>query len=260
MTEMHHNVVSLLMRQKLKTRDFWYSGISHSRRKATMNDEDLKSVLEFLSELNENMAVQPATVNPLPPAPSWTDPTFHGDGFVLLPDDTITHDGVTLYRVVANRSRLGGRVAPGELGGYIESTDNLREDAWVDGTSKVMGGHTVVDGLSLVCENSVVKDRSFVSGEARVINSTITDEGSVRDCAVVRDSRISGYALVCDSAMLDDVDMEENSVVYDNAFVSSTRMRGYAKVTGEAEVVDSGLYNNISVSGKTRMKNNILDS
>ncbi len=62
--------------------------------------------------------------------------------YKLLDNDTVTTgDGRTLKRIRALVA-IGSLVAAGELGGYIESEDNLSQvygDAWVSGNARVYG-------------------------------------------------------------------------------------------------------------------------
>lgn len=75
--------------------------------------------------------------------------------YELLTDDTKIMFGRTLYRIKALRDF--GNVEKGDLGGYIESEDNLSHngDAWVYDNAQVYG-------------NARVCDNASISGNARV--------------------------------------------------------------------------------------------
>jgi hypothetical protein len=61
--------------------------------------------------------------------------------YELLDSDIIEVDGVTLKRIKALVAIAGSDVVAGDLGGYIQSEDNLSMDgdAWVFGDARVFG-------------------------------------------------------------------------------------------------------------------------
>jgi len=96
--------------------------------------------------------------------------------YELLDNDTVTTwDGHALKRIRALVA-IGSLVAAGELGGYIESEDNLSQvygDAWVSGDAQVYGdarvsGNAQVSGNAWVSGNAQVYGDAWVSGDARV--------------------------------------------------------------------------------------------
>ena len=76
--------------------------------------------------------------------------------YELLKDDTKTVFGRTLYRIKALRDF--DNVEKGDLGGYIESENNLShfDNAWVFGDARVHGNAEVF-GDARVCGNAVIK-------------------------------------------------------------------------------------------------------
>ncbi len=76
-------------------------------------------------------------------------------------------DNHTLHRVRALRNF--GVVRAGDLGGWIESEDNLSHDgyAWVFGRSRVEG-NAYVGGNARVGGNALVSDAAWVGGNALV--------------------------------------------------------------------------------------------
>ena len=88
-------------------------------------------------------------------------------------EETITVRGVTLHRIKALAQF--GDVTPGELGGFIQSDENLSHtgDAWVCGDAVVYGdarvyGDAVVYGDARVCGDAEVYGNAEVCGNARV--------------------------------------------------------------------------------------------
>lgn len=94
-------------------------------------------------------------------------------------------DNHTLHRIRALRNF--GMVKAGDLGGWIESEDNLSHD-----------GYAWVYGEALVDGNAFVEGNARVGGNARVSgNAHVTGEALVSDAAwVYGGSQVEGYAYV----------------------------------------------------------------
>ena len=120
--------------------------------------------------------------------------------------------GTKKYRLTGNHINIGNRilyqiealkdfgdVKAGDLGGYIESKENLSQydNAWVYGDAQVLG-------------NAQVFDNARVYGNACVFDN----------------ARVYGNACVFDNA-----EVYGNALVYDNA-----QVYGDAKVYGDAEI------------------------
>ena len=75
--------------------------------------------------------------------------------------ETITDNGKILHRIRAVRNFNG--VKKGQLGGYVESEDNLSHDgeAWVGDNARVYGN-------AVVCDNAKVFRNAQVFGSARI--------------------------------------------------------------------------------------------
>lgn len=109
---------------------------------------------------------------------------------------------------------MDGDVSVGDLGGWIESEDNLSEDGmcWVNDEAVVIG-------------KAIVKDNAYVCGR-----STVKDEAIICDDSIVDDdATIAGNSVI-----------SENSVVYEDAQVlgnviikGDVRVRGCAVVYSE---------------------------
>ena len=82
----------------------------------------------------------------------------------ILTDETFEISGCTLHRIKAVRDF--GNVCEGELGGFIQSENNLSHegDAWVYHNAKVYGE-------AIVYDDAVVYDDARVHGDARVYNN-----------------------------------------------------------------------------------------
>jgi carbonic anhydrase/acetyltransferase-like protein (isoleucine patch superfamily) len=82
-----------------------------------------------------------------------------------LTDETIQYYGRTLYRIELTEDCKWG--SKGTKGGFIESTDNLTEDAWVSGNAYV-SGYANVSGDAWVSDNAWVYGNANVYGNAYV--------------------------------------------------------------------------------------------
>nr|DAX85115.1 MAG TPA: nucleoside-diphosphate-sugar pyrophosphorylase [Caudoviricetes sp.] len=120
-----------------------------------------------------------------------------------------------------------GNVSKGDLGGYIESEDNLSNDtgygnAWV-------GGEAYVGGDARVCNNAYVDDMAHVDGEAYV----------------------EGWSYVGGNARVDgEAHIGDNAWVGGEAYVGGdARVVGEARVDGEAYVDSNDCYTTIKGFG-----------
>jgi hypothetical protein len=106
-----------------------------------------------------------------------------------LTSETLRYAGHTLHRIKALRDF--GVFKAGELGGWIESEENLSQagNAWVFDNAKVFGGARVID-YAEVYSNALVCDNAMACGFAKIF-----DNAEVFGKAV-----ISGNAKVCDDA------------------------------------------------------------
>lgn len=113
-----------------------------------------------------------------------------------LTDETI-HDG-KLHRIKALRSF--GIVKAGDLGGFIESEDNLshERDCWIFDNAIVKDEAKVFDNAK-ICGNAIVR------GNANIYNKAIVIAG------IIEGSTINGDAVICKDICLQN-----------NAYISST--------------------------------------
>ena len=161
----------------------------------------------------------------------------------LIPEDCKINYGRKLYRIEALKDF--GVVKAGELGGYIESENNLSFDgeAWVcenaevfddaricndaliNGNARIygnaivsnkatVGGNALIYGNALICDEACVYDKAYVYGNVLVCNNTI-----IRGNAVVSgNARIEGNALICENARVyGNVMIRGNATIYSNA-------------------------------------------
>lgn len=151
-------------------------------------------------------------------------------------DDIINFNGHLLHRIVALRD-IKGVVRKGELGGYIEGSNNLSQkgNSWVFGNARVYG-EASVSGDALVYDDANVYGNAFVDGYAHVHGSAhVFDRAKV-----CKDASVSGEASVYgDSLVSDQSHVTERARVYGNArILNKSSVRGYACVHGDATLRD----------------------
>lgn len=150
-----------------------------------------------------------------------------------LTDETIEYKGRTLYRIKALVD-IPGRVEAGELGGWVESEENLKHEGfcWVYDNAKVYGsaevfGDSRVSGNAEVYGDAWIYDNAEVYGDAFVYESAWVHGnadvygsaevygnadlfGHARICgsaSVCSNAEIFGYAKVCDGEVRDTSDI-----------------------------------------------------
>ena len=155
-----------------------------------------------------------------------------------LTDECMQYVGHKLYRIQSLRSFSD--VEEGELGGYIESEDNLSHDGmcWVYDEAKVFGNAKVYN-------NACVYSYAEVFGNAKVCNNAeVRGDAKVFDCAEVLDAEVFGNAEISGNAkVFGDAKVCGNAKVYGKAEVrGDAKVYGKAEVRGDAKVYKNGDY------------------
>ena len=153
--------------------------------------------------------------------------------YELLNDETINFNGSKLYRIRALRDF--GDVHRGDLGGYIETYDNLAQtgNCWVYDESVVKDDAKVscnvnVHGKSIICGSATV------DCYADIIDSTVSDNATVTGFAkIYNGAKIKECAMVGNYGMIDG-----RSIISGNACIS-----GVAKITGESLIQGNVIVN-----------------
>lgn len=160
-----------------------------------------------------------------------------------LTEESIDYDGRKLFRIKALVNF--GNVSKGELGGFIESKDNLSNlngNAWVHENAMVYDGARVYGDAKIygyakiyenakVCGDARVRDIAKIYGNARIYgNAEIRGEARIYDEAFV-------YGNVC---IYGNARIYGNAWVYGNSEVNDdAEIYGYAKISGNAKIVDA---------------------
>lgn len=131
----------------------------------------------------------------------------------------------TVYRIKALRCIEAHNlyVQPGDLGGYIESEDNLSHDGlcWVS-------DNAIVCNNALVFEDAVVCDNASILGHSKVYGASIVESNvSISDHAEVHENaRVGGDARIYECAE-----------VFGDAFIfGEPSILGYSKIYEDAHV------------------------
>lgn len=126
-----------------------------------------------------------------------------------LTSETIEFNGHILHRIICTESFRN--VRKGTLGGFIESYENLYDEAWVGDEAKVYDG-AVVNGYALVVGHACVSHRACISNRA-----VVEDSAFVSGYGVV----IGGYARISNFAT---VAPDSHTII----------IKGSAKISGDA--------------------------
>ena len=120
-----------------------------------------------------------------------------------LTDETIIHNGKTLYRIEALRNF--STIKQGEKGGFVESKRNLSQEGncWIYDNAKVFDNARIRDnalvyGESCIRDNSIIYDHANVFGYVCISGkSRIYGAVAIQDHAIIKNSHVFGYVTIC---------------------------------------------------------------
>ena len=192
-----------------------------------------------------------------------------------LTNETITINKTkVLHRIRAIKDF--GNVKSGDLGGYIESEDNLshKGNCWIYDKSEVydnaqvyedalVHGTSIITGNARVCGNAYVVGRVFISenaiirGNAHVFhNSEITGNSNIKgNSYVYNNAKIYGSVTIYDDAMVcNDAQIYGNSIIYGKAIISNkAKVHGNSEVSGYSEIYNEAVIHDSHISGKVEV-------
>ena len=127
----------------------------------------------------------------------------------------IKSDMKGLYRVKAVRDF--GNVKKGDIGGYVQSEDNLSHEGycWVH-------GNAIIHDNARIYGNAQISDCAVIDGNARIYGNA-----QISDCAVI-DGNVRIYG---DSEIWDYAIIRDNALIYGDSVIS-----GNAFIDGDAEI------------------------
>ena len=197
--------------------------------------------------------------------------TFTGESKVV--------DNVVVHQIVATEYVRGhGGIQKGTIGGYVQSADNLTDNAWVADDAVIMGDAHATDG-ALISGRVVVKDYSYISGGVKITDLAVVEDyariigaqGELvpESILVCDDATISGHARlsttyggsisICNSAIVEKhatltgggIRMRDHAIATDNSALSSV-----VTLSGESYIGGDVVLNSIhgvEVSGDTTL-------
>lgn len=125
--------------------------------------------------------------------------------------------GTVVYRIRATRDLPHHNVKAGDLGGWVESTRNLIDEAWV-ADEAIVYGNALLSGWSRAFERAWVYEQAQVQGNAQVFGDAqvfgrawiycgawVYERAQVfGDAQVYANAQVYGDALVCGHAVVRD--------------------------------------------------------
>ena len=192
--------------------------------------------------------------------------------YEIITRNSIVHNGRTLYKIRALKSFvnvLGDEIRKGELGGYVQSEDNLSQegDCWISGKAKVYDNAKVLNnafvyGSAEIFNNAVICKNACVCGSAKIYdNAKIHDSAFVCDAAEVygdakifNKAEISGYSQIYDNAFVSSAAcIFGNTRIYENAIIGEkAKIYGNAEVKGDAEIYGDTLVCGVAKIGSNK--------
>ena len=150
-----------------------------------------------------------------------------------LTTETLQIGGFTLHRIKAVKNF--GSVKAGELGGWIESEENLSQadNAWVYNNAKVFDKARVY-GDAAVSDDATVCGYAIVNDNARVYdNAEVSDYAEVFENAIVfGHAKVYGFTRIFGNAIV-----LGNAILFGHA-----KVYGKATINGDAKVYDAADY------------------
>lgn len=150
--------------------------------------------------------------------------------YELVPETVKEFYSKPMYRIRALKDFSD--VKKGDLGGYVESEDNLSQtdNCWIYDDSIVGLGarvinnavvkdcstvivHSEISGNAVIEDNSHIDNSTIVSDQSRVIKSFITNESAVVYKSVVRNSFVEQSSAIIDSTVGPDVHIKNGAVI-----------------------------------------------
>lgn len=182
--------------------------------------------------------------------------------YQLLTADTkmITHPKTKLptklYRIIALKTWNRGiiRINEGDIGGYIQSEENLRhdDDSWVFHDGMIFDNATLAD--------TIVMQRAAVFGEVKLNNCMVKDYTRIFDNVRAKDSQFSGNTDAYGNAVIEFCNLNNSCIINGNTHVSNTKLYHGAMIGDSAIVSNSTLHDTARILGNSNVENCKLTS
>lgn len=145
----------------------------------------------------------------------------------------IAHPSNPKWHRIRALEYIGEDVEPGDLGGFVESEDNLSQEGvcWIFNDA-------IACESALVSGNAVLKDQAVARGTALVSNNAeVGGKAIVQDYAIVLEGYVSGNTHICGNAkLIKELNSEGVPEVSGDAFVYGT-LSGSVHCCGETIIL-----------------------
>ena len=167
--------------------------------------------------------------------------------YIILNDETIVHNGHTLYRIQATKDFSD--VKKGDKGGRIQNYTNLSQegDCWLYNESKSYGSARISDNVKAY-STSQFRDDATVYGDVLLLFNTI-----IQNYATVYGRVRCGIDVIIE----DSAEVHGDVILDCGARISRyAELRGNASIIGNIEISDNALLeDNVEVMGNVTIKN-----
>lgn len=168
-------------------------------------------------------------------------------------------DGTSITTRQIRACRNFGHVKKGDIGGYIDSEENLSHegDCWIHDNAmalqnaRVMGGAQVFDN-AMICGDAMVGGNAQINEYARISDhALVTKHADISGHAEVKGyTKVSGFATVSGMACV-----TSQSRIKDHAFIcGSAHIDGNALITGDSYIEDA-IVRDACIKGNARIDN-----
>lgn len=181
---------------------------------------------------------------------------------------SINSSRTTVYRIEALKDF--GDVAAGDLGGWVESEDNLSQesDCWIYDDvvvyenarvedSALAYGNVTISGNARLSEGACAMDKVSIYGNAKVYGKARVFDGAeiFQNARVCDNAKILGNVMVNNEAFIC-----EEARIYENAHIAGKAcISGKATVAGNTLIFDNAIVTGIAtIGGTTRLGRNAV--
>lgn len=168
---------------------------------------------------------------------------------------------ITVHRIKALKD-IGEEVKAGDVGGFIESEDNLDiyDDSWIYDSAIVCGNaviensevrtHAFISDHVTITEKSKISGRAVISGNVRISNSIVDDDAHITGCVTVsKNSYVNGDADLRGNVCMIDSVATGMCKLAENVILHNSHVLEYASLGGSCKIVESTVKDNAYVAG-----------
>ena len=156
----------------------------------------------------------------------------------------IAHEKYPFLHRIRALQDIGERVKAGDLGGFVESENNLSTEddtSWIFDDA-IACGNSYVDqdsrlfGHVVVCGNAYISEGSNLSGDARA-----EDDAYIRGSGLGGHARVSAHSMILDSPDTGKAPILSGTCVVYGTVLGDVHVMGNAVVLGDEKIVNETL-------------------